>query len=157
MRYVRLLVLSILLALLLQSAAIAAIRFHNIRYDPPGADYRTAGQLRAEYIILRNTGNRAKNLQGWVVKDRAGHRFLLPDYRLGPDKYVKIHTGSGRDRRGDIYWAPATSSGTTTEMRQLSAIGPAGLWTSARIPVVQAPTHPSAADAQSRRASQLTS
>jgi hypothetical protein len=38
---------------------------------PLGPDYKNATQLRAEYIVLRNTGPHAKKLKGWVVKDAA--------------------------------------------------------------------------------------
>jgi hypothetical protein len=86
------------------AAAFGAIRIHKIRYDPPGADYQSNSQLRAEYIVVKNTGGKARQLRGWVVKDRAGHRFRFPRYRIPSGGYVKIHTGSGRDRRGDLYW-----------------------------------------------------
>jgi hypothetical protein len=69
-----------------------------------GADYRNNQQLNAEYIVIKNTGNRAKQLKGWVVKDKANHRFIFPSYKIGPGGYVKIHTGKGNNRRGDLYW-----------------------------------------------------
>jgi hypothetical protein len=82
----------------------AAIRIHKIRYDPPGADYTSNKQLRAEYIVVKNTGPKARQLRGWVIKDPEGHRFRFPRYRLPSGGYVKIHTGSGKNNRGDLYW-----------------------------------------------------
>ena len=58
--------------------AVAKIKIHKIRYDPPGADYASDSQLRAEYIVIRNTGNRRRQLQNWVVKDQDGHGFKFP-------------------------------------------------------------------------------
>ena len=58
--------------------AAAKIKIHKIRYDPPGADYASDSQLRAEYIVIRNTGNRRRQLQNWVVKDQDGHGFKFP-------------------------------------------------------------------------------
>lgn len=86
------------------AAASAAIRIHKIRYDPPGADYSSNRQLRAEYIVVKNTGPRKRQLRGWVVRDKEGHRFRFPDYRIPAGGSVKIHTGSGRNQRGDLYW-----------------------------------------------------
>jgi hypothetical protein len=42
--------------LVFPAAASAAIRIHKIRYDPPGPDYTSNKQLRAEYIVITNTG-----------------------------------------------------------------------------------------------------
>jgi hypothetical protein len=91
-------------AVALPSAAFAGIEIHKIRYDPPGPDYRTASQLRAEYIVVKNTTSTGKQLRGRVIRDRAGHRYVFPRYWLYAGGYVKVHTGTGRDRRGDLYW-----------------------------------------------------
>jgi hypothetical protein len=84
--------------LVFPAAASAAIRIHKIRYDPSGADYTSNRQLRAEYIVVKNTGSKARQLRGWVVKDPEGHRFRFPRYRLPSGGYAKIHTGSGRNQ-----------------------------------------------------------
>jgi hypothetical protein len=86
------------------SPAIAAIRITKIVYDPSGPDYRTKRQLHREYVVIHNTSGKGRQLRGWVLRDRAGHRFTFPSYRIGPNGYVKVHTGKGRDRRGDVYW-----------------------------------------------------
>ena len=33
-----------------------------------------------------------------------GHGFKFPRYRIPADGYVKVHTGSGQDGRGDLFW-----------------------------------------------------
>jgi hypothetical protein len=38
------------------------------------------------------------------VKDKEAHRFWFPRYRLPSGGYVKVHTGTGKDNRGDLYW-----------------------------------------------------
>jgi hypothetical protein len=65
----RYLAVAVALILILPAAASAAIRIHKIRYDPPGADYTSNNQLRAEYIVVKNTGSKARQLRGWIVKD----------------------------------------------------------------------------------------
>jgi hypothetical protein len=99
-------VAAVVIAVLLvfPAAASAAIRIHKIRYDPPGADYTSNKQLRAEYIVIKNTGSRGRQLRGWIVKDNEGHRFRFPRYRLAAGGYVKVHTRSGKNQRGDLYW-----------------------------------------------------
>ncbi len=100
----RFLALAIVVLLVFPAAASAAIRIHKIRYDPPGADYASDSQLRAEYIVIRNTGNRRRQLRNWIVKDQDGHGFKFPRYRIPAGGYVKVHTGSGRNQRGHVYW-----------------------------------------------------
>src|SRR5680860_604664 len=55
--------------------AAAKVKIHKIRYDPPGADYTSDNQLRAEYIVIRNDVLSSKLVvgrvigTGWVVTD----------------------------------------------------------------------------------------
>jgi hypothetical protein len=57
-----------------------------------------------------------------VIKDRAGKRFRFPRYRIRGGGYVKVHTGRGRDRRGDLYWGSGNfiwnNDGDTATLRK---------------------------------------
>ena len=82
--------------LLLATAAAGAIRIDKIYYDSPGADTGSNSSLNKEWIRLKNTGNSVRSLDGWKVRDRAGHVFKLIT-ELPAGKTLKIHTGSGFD------------------------------------------------------------
>ena len=56
-----------------------------------------------ETVVLRNTGQRRLDLDGYVVDFDDGQRYALPPYTLGPKTNVTIHTGRGDDSRGDLY------------------------------------------------------
>ena len=104
-RIVALVFVGAMMATAVPSVAGAGIRLHKIAYDPPGPDYQNKkSQLRAEYIVVKNTDNRRRQLRGWVIKDRAGHTYRFPRYRIPARGYVRVHTGSGRDNRGDLFW-----------------------------------------------------
>ena len=92
------------LTMALAAPAAAAIRISKIRYDPPGTDTGTNSHLNKEFVVITNTGSRAVRLEGWVLKDRAGHRYRFGAFRLRPGKSVTIHTGRGTDDRDDLYW-----------------------------------------------------
>lgn len=98
------LVLAAALALAFATRAAAAIRISKIQYDPPGTDTGTNSHLNKEFVVITNTGSRAVKLDGWVLKDRAGHRYRFDAFRLRPGKSVTIHTGRGNDDRNDLYW-----------------------------------------------------
>jgi endonuclease YncB( thermonuclease family) len=58
-----------------------------------------------EYVRFENgTGGRL-DLTGWTVSDRAGHEFAFPDgFTLEPGSSVALHTGTGEDADGELYW-----------------------------------------------------
>lgn len=82
--------------------ASAAIRITRIYFDPPASD--TGSNINQEYLVIKNTGARAKALTGWRLRDRAGHVYTFPTFRLRPGRVVRIHTGSGTNNRSDLYW-----------------------------------------------------
>ncbi|GIU97385.1 MAG: hypothetical protein KatS3mg013_1188 [Actinomycetota bacterium] len=86
--------------------ASAAIRIAKIQYDPPGTDTGTNAHLNKEFVVITNTGGCAVRLDGWVLKDAAGHRYTFGPFRLRAGKSVTIHTGRGADDRNDLYWGP---------------------------------------------------
>lgn len=85
-------------------ASAGAIKISQIYFDPPGTDTRTNSQLRKEYVVVTNTGDRARSLTGWVLRDAAGHRFVFPQFRLRPGRIVRIRTGSGSNDGNDLFW-----------------------------------------------------
>lgn len=87
----------------------AAIKITKIRYNPPGVDTPiTNSKLNGEWVRLKNTGNRARALGGWRIRDTAGHVHVFPaGYRLGAGRAVKLHTGSGQNSARHHYYQSA--------------------------------------------------
>jgi hypothetical protein len=89
----------------LVSTASAAIRITKIYYNPPGADTGSNSSLNAEWISIRNTGTRARQLLGWKILDADGHRFRIGDFRLPAQTTFKLRTGSGLGSYPSVlYW-----------------------------------------------------
>lgn len=87
------------------AAAGARIKIQTIRYDPPGADSGSNSSLNQEWIALKNTGRRARQLRGWRIHDRGrSHVYRFRRFRLRPGAVVRVHTGRGSDTRRDLYW-----------------------------------------------------
>jgi hypothetical protein len=85
--------------------ASAVIRIDRIRYDAPGTDTGTNAHLNEERVVLINTGDSARDIGGWSVRDLADHVYRIPDgFRLGPDRLVRIHTGRGTNDGNDLFW-----------------------------------------------------
>lgn len=115
-------------ALLLMGAgpASAAIRIKKISFDPAGADSGTRRHLNKEWILIKNTGDKVRRLDGWKVHDRdRDHTYIFgdtsqgddvfTDIHLEPGGYIRLHSGQGQDSatgsaHGDIpthydfYW-----------------------------------------------------
>jgi Lamin Tail Domain len=81
-----------------------------VYYDPHvGPDPDTNRGRNQEYVVIRNGGRRAVRLTRWTLRDlarpgQAAHVFRFPSFRLRPGKTVRLHTGSGRNTRSDLYW-----------------------------------------------------
>ena len=84
--------------------AAAPVRIDKVQYDSPGRDTGTNRSLNAEWVLLTNEGNRARDLDDWKLRERQGNTFRFPDFTLRPGRSVKIHTGKGRNDRNDLYW-----------------------------------------------------
>jgi hypothetical protein len=84
--------------------AAGPIKIHRIYFDSPGPDHGSNRSLNAEFIVLKNTGSRARSLRGWRIRDAAGHSYSFGAYRLGAGKKVTIHTGRGANRPRHRYW-----------------------------------------------------
>lgn len=88
--------------------AFAAIRIKKIAFDPPGRDSGTNRHLNREWILIKNTGPRAKQLRGWKVFDSGrDHVYRFNSIYLEPGDTIRLHTG-----RGSFDGAPACEEGT---------------------------------------------
>ena len=84
--------------------AISAVRFSKVQYDSPGNETGNNKSLNHEWVVVMNHGNKAKYLTGWTIRDRQGHVFKFPTFKLKPGKRVKLHTGKGTNSNKDLYW-----------------------------------------------------
>ncbi|QLJ04620.1 lamin tail domain-containing protein [Streptomyces sp. NEAU-sy36] len=96
---------ALLAGTLLSTPAEAAggVRIHHVWFDSPGSDNRSNTSLNAEWVQIKNTGGSAVSLKGWVLKDASNHKYVFPNVKIGAGKYMKIHTGSGKDTTTDKY------------------------------------------------------
>lgn len=81
-----------------------AIQIARVSYDSPGSDTGSNPSLNAEWVAIKNTGKRARQLRGWKLRDTAGHVFRFPRFKLRPGRTVKVHTGRGIKTRRHLYW-----------------------------------------------------
>lgn len=78
----------------------------DIHADASGNDH---DNLNEEYITFENTGDGALDLSGWTLADEADHVYYFPDVTLEPDETVTVHTGSGSNGDGDLYWGSGSA------------------------------------------------
>ena len=69
---------ALLLVIAMALPASAKIEFHRIAYNPSGSDTGTNSHLNQEFVVLHNTGSRARRIGNWRIRDLAGHRYTLP-------------------------------------------------------------------------------
>lgn len=86
--------------------AEAKIKIKKVYFDPPGSDTGSASSLKAEYVVIKNTGGKAKKLGSWRIFDKGrDHTYRFPEgFKVGAGKVVRLRTGSGEDTRADLYW-----------------------------------------------------
>jgi hypothetical protein len=87
--------------LVIPAMASAAIKIKSIYFDPPGPD--TPSKLNQEFVVIENTGNNPVNLDGWKLRDRAGHVYRFNDFTLNDGQKVRVHTGHGQDDHNDVF------------------------------------------------------
>jgi len=108
--------------LALVPTASGAIKITRIQFDSPGADNGSNASRNAEWIRLRNTGDAARALTGWRVRDAAGHLYVFGTYTLAAGKTVTIHTGSGSNTARHRYWGSGSyiwnNDGDTARLRR---------------------------------------
>ncbi|MEU9924083.1 lamin tail domain-containing protein [Streptomyces griseoluteus] len=96
---------ALLTGTLLSTPAQAAgtVQIHRVYFDSPGKDTRSNSSLNGEWVQLKNTSRSAVSLNGWILKDASNHKYSFPNVKIGAGKYMKVHTGSGRDTTSDKY------------------------------------------------------
>ena len=72
-----------------------------MHYDAYGNDNYN---LNDEYVVIKNVGDYSVNLEGWILKDEAGHTFVFPSITLDPGETVTIYSGSGVNADNELYW-----------------------------------------------------
>lgn len=83
---------------------VGAVRLARVSYDSPGNDTGGNASLNAEWVAIKNNGQRARQLRGWTLRDTAGHVYRFPGYKLRPGRTVRVHTGDGANTRRHLYW-----------------------------------------------------
>lgn len=86
-----------------QAHAAGNVYIYKIHYDSPGSDRGGNSSLNAEYVQIKNTTGAKFQMQGYTVRDAAGHTYTFPAYRISPGKTVKVHTGKGTKSPGHLY------------------------------------------------------
>ncbi|MGW2996055.1 lamin tail domain-containing protein, partial [Streptomyces sp. NPDC001193] len=75
----------------------------RVQANSPGRDDRTNRSLSNEWVEITNTTRDAVNLRGWTLRDSDGNRYRFDNVRIGGRATIRIHTGSGRDSRTDLF------------------------------------------------------
>ncbi|ERM80284.1 hypothetical protein P872_13330 [Rhodonellum psychrophilum GCM71 = DSM 17998] len=58
--------------------------------DPPGPD------VDAEHVEIIYKGSKEMEVKGWLMQDKAGHKYHLPMFTLRPGDHLKIFTGGSQ-------------------------------------------------------------
>jgi hypothetical protein len=87
--------------------AVGSVKFSKILFDSPGTDNGSNTSINGEYFRLTNTTRSTINLNGWTVRDAAGHVYTFTTHLLGAGRTVYVHTGRGTNGKPDSahrYW-----------------------------------------------------
>lgn len=74
------------------------VAFFN--YDAEGVD---EFNLNEEFVTFRNICEAKIDLSNWVVQD-SSEAYVFPDFVLGPEAAVTLHSGQGQDSETHLYW-----------------------------------------------------
>jgi hypothetical protein len=116
---------------------VGPVRITKIAFGPPGNDLPvTNRKLNKEYVTLKNTSRSARWLTDWILKDKNidGHRYRFQRFRVRPGRYVRIHTGSGRNDRNDLYWNAENHIWNNSEPDRVTVKAPRGVVARCRYP-----------------------
>jgi hypothetical protein len=102
-------------------SSTGGVAIKAIYFDSPGSDDGSNSSLNAEWVRLKNTTSTRKTLTGWTLHDGASHIYPFPSFSLAAGGYVKVHTGSGSNTAGNLYWRSAgyiwNNTGDTATLR----------------------------------------
>lgn len=85
-------------------AATPIVQFTRVWYDSPGSDFRSNTSLNAEYVIIKNTTRKPIDLEGWILRDETGYKYVFGDVTVKPGKKIIVRTGQGQDTTTTLYW-----------------------------------------------------
>jgi Lamin Tail Domain len=87
------------------AAAIPPAQFGRIVINPKGLDYPITNQkLNQERVTIVNARARPVQLEGFTVSDADGNVYTFGRFRLGPGRWIELHTGHGIQARLHVYW-----------------------------------------------------
>lgn len=80
---------------------IGPLKITTVKADAEGDDRRN---LNDEYIRICNVSSDVVELQGFVIQDASGHRYVFPRGQLAPGYTALVLSGKGRNttRRGQL-------------------------------------------------------
>lgn len=85
-------------------AATPVAQFVRVWYDSPGSDFRSNASLNAEYVIIKNTTKKPLDLEGWILRDETGYKYVFGDVTVKAGKKIIVRTGQGEDTTTTLYW-----------------------------------------------------
>lgn len=62
------------------------------------------GDIKVEYILLRNRSTTAVDLTGWRLRADGGREYRFPNLTLNPNGAVRIYSGLGTNSVIELYW-----------------------------------------------------
>jgi hypothetical protein len=99
------------LSLATGGTAQAGIQLSKILPYPGVVPGDQNAQVNAEYVVVKNTASRAKNVRGWYIREKKLKRtFTFPGFTLCGGCSVKIHSGHGTNTAADLYWGRAAGA-----------------------------------------------
>ena len=91
------------------TAATPSLRFHGAQYDAPGKDTGSDNSLNTEWISLINSGSRSVNLNGYTVRDTAGHVHTFRNTTIVANGgRIWLRTGTGIAAGRNVFWGSST-------------------------------------------------
>lgn len=63
-----------------------------------------AGDIKVEYILLRNPSETSVDLAGWQIVSDGGRNYRFPNLTLYPNGAVSIYSGLGTDTVTELHW-----------------------------------------------------
>ncbi|MDH6539906.1 lamin tail domain-containing protein [Streptomyces sp. SPB4] len=79
------------------------VEISRVQADSPGRDDHSNRSLNNEWVEITNTTRDGINLRGWTLRDADGNRYRFDNVRINSHATIRIHTGSGRNTRTDLY------------------------------------------------------
>ncbi|GAA5057785.1 hypothetical protein HNP84_000562 [Thermocatellispora tengchongensis] len=86
------------------AAAPPKVQFVKAYFDSPGSDRGGNTSLNGEYVVIRNTTRTAINLDGYLLRDANGFKYVFGAVVLKPGKRLTIRSGQGSDTATTLYW-----------------------------------------------------